>query len=370
MVARVYLHIGLPKTGTTYLQQILWAHRDQLRAQGIVLPGGGHRDHLWAALDVQERPGLARRHVDAPGTWERLCAELDAAPEATGLISHEFFCGATADQASRAVQRLAPAEVHVVLTARHALGMLTAGWQELVKNGSTITPREAADPRRTSEFSWQTWDLGGVLERWGAAVPAERIHVVAMPGRAEPADQHWVNFASVLGVRGEFAPPQEAANSSLGVVQVELLRRLNADLGEFRSAFDRGQWIRGYLAERHLAGQPGERFGLEEDLVAESRRRADAAVELIRGRGVDVVGDLDSLRVPAVLPPTRSLDSVTSQEMLASASALVASMLDDARASATGASSDAPASVVTGRKASVRPGLLAAARRGLIRRKG
>lgn len=367
MVARVYLHIGLPKTGTTYLQEILWSHRDELRAEGIVLPGRGHRDHLWAALDIQERPNLAKRHADAPGTWERLCAELDRESAETGVITHEFFCGATAEQAARAVERLAPAEVHVVVTARHALGMLTAGWQELVKNGSVITPREAAAPRRRSEFSWRTWDLGGVLERWGAAVPPEQIHVVTMPGSGAAADEHWVNFSSVLGVRGEFAPPREAANSSLGVVQVELLRRLNADLGDFHSALDRGEWIRGYLAERHLSAQPAERFGLDEELIDECRRRSDAALDLLRARAIHVVGDIDSLRVPTTLPAARSIESVTSEELLSAASALVASMLTETRAAAASAPT---ASGVSAAESSSGDGILAGVRRGLMRRKG
>lgn len=331
MTARVYLHIGLPKTGTTYLQRILWSHRAQLREQGVVLPGSGHREHLWAALDVQERPGLAKRHADAPGAFGRLCAELESDQAPVGLITHEFFCGATAAQAVRAVERLAPAEVHVVITARHALGMLTAGWQELVKNGSVLTPRQAAAPRRTSDFSWQTWDLRGVLERWGTALPAERLHVAAMSGHGAPAAEHWAHFASVIGIGDDIAAPSATANASLGVVQVELLRRLNADLGDFHSAFDRGQWIRGYLAEGHLADQEGDPFGLDDDLVEECRRRSDAAVALLRERGIHVVGDPGDLRVPATLPPARSLDSVTPEELLGAASALVASMLAETR---------------------------------------
>ena len=32
---RVLLHIGLPKTGTTYLQQVVWGNRDRLQADGV-----------------------------------------------------------------------------------------------------------------------------------------------------------------------------------------------------------------------------------------------------------------------------------------------------------------------------------------------
>ncbi len=210
MAQRVFLHIGLPKTGTTYLQGVLWEHRSLLRKEGVLLPGSGHREHLWAALDLQQRKNLARRHADAPGAWGRLVGEL-AGWKRTGLVTHEFLCGASQAQAEQAVADLAPAEVHLVLTARHAAGMLAAGWQELVKNGSTLTLAEVAGEDRTgpgpgSEFSWRTWDLHGVLQRWGATVPPERVHVLPVPGAGQPPDQHWRNLAQVLGLVRRLRP--------------------------------------------------------------------------------------------------------------------------------------------------------------------
>ena len=338
MVERVVLHVGLPKTGTTYLQSVVWANQERLRAEdGVVVPGRNHREHLWAALDVQEREGLAKRDPRAPGTWERLASELAAAPEPVGLITHEFLCGASAEQARRAVARLAPARVEVVVTARHMAGMLAAGWQEMVKNGSAAGPRRAASPARHGEFSWQTWDLAGVLERWSEAVPYDRIHVVPVPGRTEPRDQHWRNFAEVVGVRGEYAAPEQPANPSLGAVQVELLRRVNAQVEGFDAAADRGRWIRGYLAEEHLAAQGGDRFGLDDDLIEDCRARSRRAVDLITTHGIPVVGDVTSLLVPDDLPQQRRLDSVTEAELLESSARLVAAMLTDVRDLSSGA---------------------------------
>ncbi len=47
MAATVFLHIGLPKTATTYLQTILWGNREVLEQQGIRLPGPERRFHYW-----------------------------------------------------------------------------------------------------------------------------------------------------------------------------------------------------------------------------------------------------------------------------------------------------------------------------------
>ena len=341
MASKVFLHIGLPKTGTTYLQSILWGSRDQLSREGILLPGQGHRVHLWAALDVQGRKGLASRHRRAPGSWQRLVKQLRSW-DGTGVISHEFFCGAKAAHASRAIADLAPAEVHLVVTARDALGMLTAGWQEYVKNGGTepVTAMAGRGFGPGSEFGWRTWDLRGVLRRWAPELPPERVHILPLPQGGRP-DQHWRNFAGVIGAQGEYPIPEQPANTSLGVVQVELLRRVNAHLGDFHSAFDRGRWIRGYLAEERLAAQEREPLGLDAASIADCRERADRAVELVRRRGFDVVGDVESLRVPAEVPERRASDTVSDDELIDAAGRLVADMLADVRARVRGGSQTA-----------------------------
>ena len=332
---RVFLHIGLPKTGTTYLQQVVWTNRDKLRADGLFLPGFGHREHLWAALDLQERPRLERRHKKAPGAWQRLVAEALGQP-ADALLTHEFLCGASAEQAARAVADFADAEVHLVVTARDAASVISAGWQESVKNGSTVDLDSVMDGKAAGgpEFSMRTWDLAGVLERWTPHVPAERVHVLMMPGRGAPRDLHWRHFAETLGVDPDaYDVPDEAVNAALGIVQIETLRLVNRHLPPY-SAHDRGVWIRGYLAEDLLARQPRERGGLPEKYAARFAALDRTAAALIADRGFHVLGDLSVLAgdTPATAEG-REPQSVSPEEILESASRLVADIVADVRAS-------------------------------------
>ena len=290
--SRVFLHIGLPKTGTTYLQSILWENRRGLLSDGIFLPGFGHREHLWAALDLAERPRLARRHPDAPGAWDRLVAQVRG-QRRDALFTHEFFAAASQRQARHAVASFAEAEVHLIVTARDSAGMVTAGWQEAVKNGATTSLDEviAGKPAGGPEFSMRTWNLADVLDRWTRAVPAERVHVLPMPASNAPRDLHWRHFASVIGVDpAAYEAPATGANTALGIVQVELLRRINEHLPNY-SAADRGTWLRGYLAEGRLAAQQRQRGGLPPRHRAQFQARDEEALTLIAERGFDVVGD-------------------------------------------------------------------------------
>ncbi|MET0525121.1 MAG: hypothetical protein ABWZ91_09980, partial [Nocardioides sp.] len=117
MVDRVFVHIGLPKTATSYLQTIIWSNRERLRAQGVIVPGSERRDHLWASRTVRELRSLERGPARHRTAWSRIRAELVRA-EGTGLISHEFFAAASAAQARAMVDALGPTEVHLVVTAR------------------------------------------------------------------------------------------------------------------------------------------------------------------------------------------------------------------------------------------------------------
>jgi hypothetical protein len=332
VASEVFFHIGLPKTGTTYLQGVLWNGREALRDEDVLLPGSRHREHLWAALDLQGRKGLASRSPRAPGSFARLTDEVREWP-GRAVITHEFFCGARKAQVATAMAALAPAKVHLVITARDTLGMLTAGWTEYVKNGGS-KPLEQMPPTvpRVPEFSWRTWDLGDVLRRWGPSVSPERVHILPIPASDEPADQHWRNFAAALRLTGEYHPGGSPANPAIGVVQIEALRRINAQLTGFGKPVDRGQWIRGYLAEELLARQAGERPGAGADQVADCARRAEEAVAAIRKHGYAVSGSLDRLLVDPAQPGRRQPADVTDDEVIDAAAHLVADMLADVRA--------------------------------------
>lgn len=334
MARKVFFHVGLPKTGTTYLQTILWNNRDELRRQGVLLPGFGPRQHLWASGAVREDPKLDRRGPRARHAWGVLRDQVNGW-DGTAVISHEFFAGATEQQAARAMADLAGAEVHVVVTARDTVSLVTARWQEFVKNGSRLPidgypAREETSPH--NEWDWGSMDLADVLRRWGATIPPERVHVLTLPRPDEPRDTLWRRFAGLLGVDASTCDASTSqVNESLGVVEVELLRRVNADLQGFGRAVDRGTWIRGYLAQGKLVPRRGEKFWPSADRVAQLRERGDRVADFVQAQGYDVIGDVDDLRTPTDLPQRRHPDTVTDAEMLAAATATIAAMLTDVR---------------------------------------
>lgn len=332
MVDRVFVHIGLPKTATSYLQTIVWSNREQLRARGVVVPGSERRDHLWASrtvcADHPER--VPERHATA---WPRILDELTTST-GTGLISHEFFAAASPAQAIAMVEALPTPEVHLVVTAREPLALFTASWQESLKNGGTTSMPDYArkeSPKSSAIWNWRTLDLRLVLQRWSQAVPPDRVHVLVLDPTA-PRDDVWHRFAGVVG----FSPKGidlsgSFPNTSMGVAEAETLRRVNERLRGFGKAFDKGVYIRTFLADERLVPRGGDRFWPEPDQVEECRRRGDEALAHLRSAPYDVVGDLEHLRVPDELEPRRSTTSVTDAEVAEVATDLVATLLGDVR---------------------------------------
>ena len=333
MARRVFVHIGLPKTATTYLQTILWANEEVVRDRGLLLPGRERRDHLWASRVVREDPDRATRPQREHAAWERIRSDL-AAWDGDGLVSHEFFAAARAAQATAMVEALAPAEVHVVVTAREPLGLFTASWQESLKNRSTVPMAEYSRTEAKSPqviWNWRTLDLRLVLRRWSKAVPAERIHVLPLDPHAE-RDEIWRRFAGVVGLDPDGVDVSSSfPNQSMGVVEAELLRRVNEHLGDFREAFDRGVYIRTFLADERLVPRGGERFWPEPDQIDDCRSRGDQAIDYLAAHPFDVVGDPELLRVPAELAPRRTPASVSEAEVAAAGAEVIAGLLGDVR---------------------------------------
>ncbi len=305
MRPRVFLHVGSPKTGTTFLQDVLWSQRATAREQGLLLPGERFHDHFLATLDVR---GMADDPIypeRAREMWERLVSEA-VAWGGNALISHELFAGATAEQARGAVAAVADrAEVHVVVTARDHVRQVSAEWQEHVKHRSAATfeafVREVREDRARTSWFWQVQDYAGVLERWGADLPVEQLHVVTVPPSGADPDILWDRFARLIGVDpAAFDTALERSNSSLGVEQAELLRRVNVELGD-RLPLP-GPYplvVKNVLAHRILEARQGTRLALTPDDQAYAAGESRAIAERLTTTGVDVVGDLGDL-VPDV----------------------------------------------------------------------
>jgi hypothetical protein len=304
---RVFLHIGEPKTGTTFLQQVMWGNRAELAAQGVVLPGHHAQDHFRASQDLR---GIEKLPSDPAGSWtgewDILATQARQAPH-LAVISHELFCAADADQAGRAVRSLLPAEVHVVLTVRDMASLLPAEWQETIKHRNArgwtdwlgdVIDRESTDPDRRQFWFWRVHDTIALLAQWSQHVPPERVHVITMPSLNASTGVLWDRFAGLLGIEASSVDLTRARpNASLGMPEIEFLRRLNEKLPDEVPDWFYMWTVKEGVAHRALADRPRHgRLVLPADREAWAKEQADALIAGLASSGYQVIGDPDELR--------------------------------------------------------------------------
>jgi hypothetical protein len=299
----VYLHVGAPKTGTTYLQDRLYLNRSALAEHGVHYPLGLSASHFKAALDLIQM-SWGGQLEDAKGEWDALMGRVRR-HDGKVLVSHEILAGAKADQVARAMADLEDAEVHIVYAARDLARQIPAEWQEGIKHRRTRTFKrflhQVQNQSRTNPtlWFWRAQGLVDVLGRWGAGLPPERIHLVTVPQSGAPRDELFHRYCRAFDIDPAWAPEEsDSANVSIGTAETTLVRRLNQRLKQAGlPGEDYRKLVRQLMVHETLAHREGmTRATLPPAAFPWAEEVTESWVEWIEGAGIDVVGDLEDLR--------------------------------------------------------------------------
>jgi len=338
-VARVFLHIGIEKTGTKSLQAFLAGNESRLNRAGMTyLPlrdapyfEGNEHGPLVACL-LDERPDFvsAGKYRPADIVLGALARDVGRAGRDVILSCEQFSSRLTSEAPLR---RLAAAldghEVRIIAYLRRQDDLAIAAYSTAVRSGR----RTKFDPAEVLSGSWY-FDFGAMLRLWASVFGTEALVVRNYDvARLEGGDIR-TDFLGVLGIadRSGFVPGQDH-NISLDARQIEAMRILNECLPAFdgpdRSDFDRANLIR-TLVEQHLP-----RGGSVKALLpAEERRRivehfaaANHAVET----NFMSPGALESWFQPIEPAPAAEATELEARE-LAAIIAAVASRLADTTA--------------------------------------
>ncbi|HET7736822.1 MAG TPA: DUF6752 domain-containing protein [Nocardioidaceae bacterium] len=340
MTKTVYLHVGAPKSGTTYVQRVLEANRSVLADAGVLVVGDTHLDRIHAAMVVRQDPRLSNLGDQARSSWKRLAKQVRDWKGDKAVLSYELFAGADAEQVEKALKDLPGMDVHVVITARDFGRAVPSAWQERLKFALTTRleewkPRpESAGPR--AEWGWRTMDPAGVAKRWGRTLPAANVHVVTVPRDASSSDELWRRFATACGldVPG-LSLDVERVNESMGVVAAELLRRVNEKVTDpISNNREHALWLRDTLAHQVLVTLAKEPIGVTDAQFGEAEQRSAESIDAITAAGYDVQGDLDDLRASRA-DDARTPSQVTDAELLDAATSTIVKLLVLLRARST-----------------------------------
>ncbi len=304
MSRRVYLHVGTPKSGTSYLQDKLALNRALVEQQGLDYLHTRTGDHFEAALDLIGERWAGEEKV-ARGQWDSLLLEARKARHHV-LVSHEILAAAPPEAVARAVASFPDHEAHVVITARDLGRQIPAEWQERVKHRGRRTyadflTRLERNYQRGEKpmWFWRVQHLPRIVATWCAVLPPERIHLVTVPQSGAPRDLLWNRFAGAIGLDPQADYVESTTtNASIGGAEVTMLRLLNTELAERqvqRPTYV--EWVRETIVKEVLAGRPGKvQATVPPDRRESVEKVTEAWIGELAGSGVDVVGDLTELR--------------------------------------------------------------------------
>jgi hypothetical protein len=156
-----------------------------------------------------------------------------------------------------------------------------------------------------AQWFWGVQEVPDVLDRWGESLPRERVHLVTVPPPGSSPTLLWERFAG-CSASTRRSSPLDKANTSLGVPESAMIRRLNLRLNDSLPNHHYRALVREMVVHRNLSQRSGSaRLSLPEDAYRWASDLGRSWVSELALRGYDVVGSLDDLVPGAPLPFTR-----------------------------------------------------------------
>lgn len=303
----MYIHIGLQKTGTSYLQALLWDHQERLAETGFALVPGEREENDQLMLWVSGRYVEGRDPETVPGSLDRFREEIAACTAPQVLYTNESLADASPERIAEFIEACGDREIHVIITARDLGRLIPSAWQQLVKSGGGATferfisemSRVPEDPTGTR---WSNRHVPFLVAKWGELIGNDHVHLVTVPPAGAPNEVLLERFCEAIEIDPEplRAVRADVANPGLGTVAIEVLRQVNNALPDElrKSRRTYGSVVKRFFANQVLGGfgdVGGPRLKIpttHQEWVLRVSQEHNAA---LAASGCRVIGDLDDL---------------------------------------------------------------------------
>lgn len=154
---KIICHMGLPKTGTTSLQNAFFSAREKLLEHGVYYPDGGAARENHKLLTALYKPAsevtngakylfdhnVERMQRAAASMWDTIRREVEQKKPKLLVLSSEFFFIFTTQPQFETFHRMMAElsdDITPVLYVREAAALYASSCQQHIKNGRSLEP--------------------------------------------------------------------------------------------------------------------------------------------------------------------------------------------------------------------------------------
>lgn len=300
---KVY-HVGLMKSGTTYIQEILSRSKDLLASQGWHYPGRRlNQQHACYSLCGKDIPWVKSGY---PGKLGSDLVRSIRGNSQNLILSAEALSVLNKDAIARFLAKVGRPD-KVVFTIRGLGRTLPSAWQQYLKGGGKASFMEfvarLTEQRGKLEGFWTTYAYGHSVQRWSEFAPVE---AVILPAARSSDDELWHMFRLSSGLPEIPVQdiPVEKTNVSLSVEAANILRQMNKFLPANSPESDRirNEYLKNAVFP--LSGsKTGSRIGLPKKSVPIIESWNDEEAKLLLKHAAKVYGAAEDLSARAAEMP-------------------------------------------------------------------
>ncbi len=266
---RLILHLGLHKTGTTYLQHHLTGHRAALLRHGILVPRSGFEtmENPVRAGATPGHQGLVRAlHRNDPKPWRDLSREIVRSGAQTVVLSCENMGFPILPEREEKIALLADRlggfdRVELIVLARRADAYVESFFRERVSNGGRATSEGIAG--FVADHAAMLCDLKALFapfeERFNTRIKLADFDALAA------RDALWPGFAALAGLPDDLPVLEVTRYDTPDRATTQVIHLLNTLVGD---AGMRAEMLTAWFLLHPSAGpdssllSPGERLKL------------------------------------------------------------------------------------------------------------
>ncbi|AXI54664.1 hypothetical protein SuNHUV7_34430 (plasmid) [Pseudoseohaeicola sp. NH-UV-7] len=177
----IYLHIGMPKTGTTALQNFLRAHSDALSETGVhYMQAGRRRADGKGNMPISHNPivfDIAQGGPNQSATQADFTAEYAANADKVCLVSSEMLYTAKPADYAPLLSGIPAEDICITFFCRRYDGFFEADYKQRAKNGKITQGTTAFVQQRLADIhaNPMAYNFSGVVANLRAAFPKARI---------------------------------------------------------------------------------------------------------------------------------------------------------------------------------------------------